>query len=158
MAVFFPRVILLTFCLIFARIWWFWGRGLGLGVLVWIFRVGVYSWWGLGPVVWGILGLLCWGSLYKHRRMTLGKKLCHIMRVFICSVCMYVCIWVLLGRAADCVLTSLILSLSGCDSYSVCLSASLSVILCNFAHYTKLAHSLIELTAGHYNIAVICKT
>ena len=151
MAVFIPRVILLTFCLIFARIWWFWDRGLGLGVLVWIFRVWVYSWWGKEPVVWGILGLLGWLSLYKHKRMTLGKKLCHIMRVFICNR-------VLLRRAADWVLTSLILSLSGCDSYSVCLSASLSVILCNFAHYTKLAHSLIELTAGHYNIAVICKT
>ena len=49
------------------------GLGLRLG-----FGVGVFSWWGLGPVVWGLLGLLGWGSLYKHKRITLGKKLCEV--------------------------------------------------------------------------------
>ena len=29
----------------------------------------------LGPVVWGLLGFLGLGSLYKHIRITLGKKM-----------------------------------------------------------------------------------
>ena len=48
----------------------------GSFMVVWGFGVGVFSWWGLGPVVWGLLGFLGWGSLYKHKRITLGKKWC----------------------------------------------------------------------------------
>ena len=50
-------------------VWGFGGR-----VLNWIFGVEVFSWWGLGPVVWDLLGFLGWGSLYKHKRITLGKN------------------------------------------------------------------------------------
>ena len=57
---------------------WVWGFGFGVGVLNWAFQVGVFSWWGLGPVVWGLLVFLGWGSLFKHKRITLGKKWCHI--------------------------------------------------------------------------------
>ena len=67
-ALFFPRVILYTF-------FWFslnYG-GLGVGVLGlgnWsVFGVGVFSWWGFGPV-----GFLELGSLYEHRRINLGKN------------------------------------------------------------------------------------
>ena len=70
----FPRVILynfFSFLLIYGGLG-FWGWGLGLGFL------------GLGFSIVGVLGLWCgafgvfldWGSLYKHRRTTLGKKLC----------------------------------------------------------------------------------
>ena len=31
---------------------------------------------GFGTVMWGFLVFLGWGSLYKHKRITLGKKLC----------------------------------------------------------------------------------
>ena len=39
-----------------------------------VFRVGVFSSWVVGPVVWGLLGYLGWGSLYKHKKITLGKN------------------------------------------------------------------------------------
>ena len=58
-----------------AHLWWFGVWGFGVGVLYWVFGVEVFSWWGLGPVVWGLLGFLVWGSLYKHERITLGKKM-----------------------------------------------------------------------------------
>ena len=32
------------------------GMGFEIGVLNWVFRVGVFSWLGFGPVVWGHLG------------------------------------------------------------------------------------------------------
>ena len=46
---------------IFDHLWWFWLLGFGIGVLVWVFGLGVFSCWGLG-------------SLHKHKRITLGKK------------------------------------------------------------------------------------
>ena len=69
-AIFFPRFILYNFCF-FMVVW-----GFGVGVLIWVFGVGVFSWWVLLPVVWGLLGFLAWSSLYKHKRITLGKKWC----------------------------------------------------------------------------------
>ena len=62
-------------------------------ILYWVFGVGVFSWWGLGPAVWGHLGFLGWGFLYKHKRITLGKKmvlqyLVSIDKVFLYIVCM----------------------------------------------------------------------
>ena len=57
-----------------------WGRGLGLGFWVWGFR-----WWGFGPGVWGLLGFWGWGSLYKHRRITLGKNLLFLNLYFYLS-------------------------------------------------------------------------
>ena len=48
----------------------FWGWGLGLGFLVWVF-----SQFGLGPVAWGLLGFFGGlGSQYIFGRKTLGKK------------------------------------------------------------------------------------
>ena len=67
----------LYFFLILAHLWWFGVLGFGVGVLFWVFGVGVFSWWGLGPLVWGLMGFLGWGSLYKHKRITLGKKMVH---------------------------------------------------------------------------------
>ena len=74
---FFPQVYSLKFFLNFAHLWWFGVWGFGVGVLFWVFGVGAFSWWGLGPVVWGLLGFLGLGSLYKHKRITLGKKMVH---------------------------------------------------------------------------------
>ena len=49
-------------------VWGFWFfRFLGLGV-------SVDGAWLLGSVVWGLLGFWGWGFLYKHKRLTLGKK------------------------------------------------------------------------------------
>ena len=49
--------------------------GLRFSVWNWVFGVGVFSWWGFGPVVWGHLGFfLGLTLLYKHQRITLGKK------------------------------------------------------------------------------------
>ena len=49
-----------------------WGRGLGLGFWGWGFQLmGV---WGLGCGAFWVLWV--WGSLYKHKRITLGKKWC----------------------------------------------------------------------------------
>ena len=50
--------------------------GFGVGVLDLVFEVEVFSWLGLGPVVRGFLGFGGWSSLYKHKRITLGKKWC----------------------------------------------------------------------------------
>ena len=48
-----------------------WGWRLGSG-----FRVGVYNWWGLGPVVWGLLGFLGLGlSILTHHKNKPAKKL-----------------------------------------------------------------------------------
>ena len=46
----------------------FWGWGLGLGFWGWGFQLMGFD--GVGPLVffWG------WGSLYKQRRITLGKN------------------------------------------------------------------------------------
>ena len=49
----------------------FWGWGLGLGFWVRGFQL---MWFG--PVLRGHLDSLGLGSLYKHRRISLGKKLC----------------------------------------------------------------------------------
>ena len=67
---FFPGLFFLIFSYFcsFMVVW-----GFGVGVLYWVF--GVFSWWGLGPVVWGLLGFLGLGSLYKHKRINLGKKI-----------------------------------------------------------------------------------
>ena len=62
-AIFFPRVILYNFFLLL----------LIYGGLGFLFKA--FSWWDLVPVVWGLLGFLGLGSLYKHKRITLGKKL-----------------------------------------------------------------------------------
>ena len=72
---FFSQGYSLYFFLILAHLWWFGVWGFGVGVFYWVFGVGVFSWWGLGPLVWGLLGFLGWGSLYKHKRITLGKKM-----------------------------------------------------------------------------------
>ena len=54
---------------IFSHFLWFWGWGLGLGFWGWGFQL-----MGLEPeVVWGLVAFLGLGSLYKHRRITLGK-------------------------------------------------------------------------------------
>ena len=74
LAILFSQVYPLKFFLIFDHLWWFWFWGFGVWVLVWVFGVGVFSCWGLRPVVWGLLGFWGWGSLYKHKRITLGKK------------------------------------------------------------------------------------
>ena len=62
------------FFLFFVHLWWFgvwrfWGCGLGLG-----FRVALFSWRGFAIVVWAFW-FFFWGlgSLYKHRRVNLGK-------------------------------------------------------------------------------------
>ena len=53
---FFPLfpLFFILFVLIFAHLWWF--GGCGFAVLDWAFVVRVFSWWGLGPVVWDFLG------------------------------------------------------------------------------------------------------
>ena len=73
------------FFLIFAHLLWFgvWG----FWVLDWVFGVWVFCWRGLGPVVWGLLGFLGWGSLYKHKRITLGKTWC------VYNISHYKCLW-----------------------------------------------------------------
>ena len=67
----FSRVILCTFFL-FLLIY----DGLGFrgGVLVWVFGVGFFSWWGFGGLWCGAFWVFWgWGFLYKHKRITLGK-------------------------------------------------------------------------------------
>ena len=68
---FFPKVILYTFFSFysFMVVW-----GFAVGVLRWVLEFGIFSWWGLGPLVWGLLGFWGRGSLYKHKRETLGKN------------------------------------------------------------------------------------
>ena len=44
-------------------------------MVVWGFGVGVLYWvLGLGPVVWGLLVFLGWGSLYEHKKINLEKN------------------------------------------------------------------------------------
>ena len=86
MLYFFSQGYSLKLFLIFAHLWWFGVLGLGS---YWVFGVGVFIWWGLGPVVWGLLGFLGLGSLYKHKRITLGKKMvrqAYILSLFIWSI------------------------------------------------------------------------
>ena len=71
---FFPRVIIYIFslfCSYYGGLG-FGGGGLGLGFWGWSFQsvIGVLGLWcGSFWVFWG------WGSLYKHRIITLGKNL-----------------------------------------------------------------------------------
>ena len=60
----FPRVILYNFFLF----WLIYG-GLGLGSYIEFLGLGLSV-----DGVWGLLGFLGWGSLYKHKRITLGKN------------------------------------------------------------------------------------
>ena len=57
----FSQVYSLYFFLIFAHLWWFGVWGFGVGVLYCVFGVGVFSYWGLGPAVWSLLGFLGMG-------------------------------------------------------------------------------------------------
>ena len=87
-AIFFPRYILYTF---FSFLLIYGGLGFGdLGLGFWIGFLGlVFS-------VDQVLGLWCrafyvfwgWGSLYKHRRITPGQKLCFNP----CSICKTWCL------------------------------------------------------------------
>ena len=64
--IFFPG---LFFIIYFLFLLIYGGSGFWGWALVWVFRVGVLSWWGLGPVVWGLLVLLGWGCpvvLWSH--------------------------------------------------------------------------------------------
>ena len=70
---FLPRVILYIF-LIFAHLLWFGGRVLGLGTWLEFFEVGVFSWWSLGPVTLGILGLLWFKLLIYKKKNKPGKN------------------------------------------------------------------------------------
>ena len=72
-AIFFPRVILYNFFL-----FWlingglgFWGWGLILGFCGWGFQLMGFGVCGVGPSGF----FFGWGSLYKHKRITLGKKM-----------------------------------------------------------------------------------
>ena len=71
----FPTVILYIFFLFFAHLWWFGGWlvfwGLGFGFWGWSFQLMGFCDCGVGfsGFFWD------WGSLYKHRRMTLRKKI-----------------------------------------------------------------------------------
>ena len=47
---------------------------MGFGSYIGFLDVGVFSRWSLGPVVRGLQGFMGWGSLYKHKRITLGKN------------------------------------------------------------------------------------
>ena len=64
------------FFLIFAHLWWFGGWDIGLRSWTEFFGVGFSvdvvwgQWYG---AFWFFRG---WGSLYKHRRITLAKELC----------------------------------------------------------------------------------
>ena len=42
-AIFFPRVIIYNFFLFFAHLWWFGVWGFEVGVLYWVFEIGVFS-------------------------------------------------------------------------------------------------------------------
>ena len=57
----FPMVIFYTF---FSFLWWLGGWSFGVWVLNRVFGVGVFCWWGLGPVVLGLLGFFGVGALY----------------------------------------------------------------------------------------------
>ena len=65
---FFPGLFF-NFIFIFAHSWWF-----GFGVLDWVFVVGVFSWWGFVPVVWGLLGFFGEGALYVNIEKKPGKN------------------------------------------------------------------------------------
>ena len=84
MAIFFPRVFLYSVFYFFVHLWWF--GGFGVGVLDWVFCLGGFGFWGLGPVVRVLLGFLGWDSLYKHKRVTQGKRWCVYMLYNLCLV------------------------------------------------------------------------
>ena len=69
-AIFFSQVYSLYFFSQFGSLMVVWG--LGFWVLDWVLGVGNFSWWGS----WrgAFLVLQGSGSLYKHRRITLGKN------------------------------------------------------------------------------------
>ena len=76
-ATYFSHGYYLYFFLFFANLWWFrcWrflGWGLRLGFCGWSFQLMGFRDCGMGRsgFFWDF------GSIYKHRRMTLGKKLC----------------------------------------------------------------------------------
>ena len=75
---FFPGLFFIIFSYIcpFMAVW-----GFGVGVLKLVLEVWVFSRWSLNPVVWGLLGFMRWGYLYKHKRITLVKKLCEIQGI-----------------------------------------------------------------------------
>mgnify|MGYP001793554487 CR=1 FL=1 len=72
---YFPRVILYTFSHFFSSMV---VAGFGVRVSDWVFGVGVFSWWGLGPVVWGLLGFGVGATcIFKNiKELTWEKKLC----------------------------------------------------------------------------------
>ena len=71
-AIFFPASFFYTFLSFMAVREW----GFGYRVLDWVFGVFVFSWWGNVPVVAALLRVfLGSGSLYKQRRINLGKTL-----------------------------------------------------------------------------------
>ena len=103
---------------------------LGLRSKIGFFRVGVFIWRGSGPVVWGLLGFLDWGSLYKHKKINLGKKWCvrHIEQsIFFCILLYSVLIWTVKCKdrvqchnsGINCMITMLAISefISKCHSY-----------------------------------------
>ena len=57
-AIFFPKVYSSYFILTFFHLCRFEGWGFGVWVLNRVFGVVVFSWWGLGPVVWSLLSFL----------------------------------------------------------------------------------------------------
>ena len=91
-AIYFPRVIIYTF---FSFLLIYGGLvvlGLGFGVFDWgfwgwSFQLMGFGACGVGPVwvfFWG------WGSLNKHRRMSLGKKLCIVDTYLLSQFCLLV--------------------------------------------------------------------
>ena len=69
---FFPRFILyifILFWLIYGGLG-FWGWGLMLGFWGWGFQLMEFGACGMGPSGFS----LGWGSLYEHKRITLGKN------------------------------------------------------------------------------------
>ena len=54
---------------------WLWGQSFEVEVLGWVFGVKFLYWWGSAPVVWGFLGYLGSGSLYKRMIINLGIKM-----------------------------------------------------------------------------------
>ena len=72
-AIFFPGLFFINFSY-FGSFLVVWGFVLGLGSYIWFLGLGfsVDGVWGLWcGALWVFLG---WGTLYKHKRITLGKK------------------------------------------------------------------------------------